>query len=463
MRGRRLASEPAVGVADTRAQSIWRNRDFLLLWLAQAISQTAQQCIHFGIVVLVQRLSNSSTQLSLAVLTFILPSVLFSVLAGVYVDRWNKRNVLVWTNVLRGFIALSYVAVAQLDGVSVALVLALNTVFATIGQLFNPAEAALIPTLVGRKRLIEANGLFHLTFTASQLVGLVLLGPLLVKLIGLGPLFLTMGAAIMLCAGLVWPLPGGGTRLVPNARRSGRAALASVMTDVRVVWSFVVGDRLVALAMLQWTVGTILGLIMASLLPGYAERLLRVRAEDAVLVMAPAGIGLVIGTTMLNRWGGDWDKAYLPRVGLAVVSAGLVLLGALTWLLEWSTEGAPPLLEMPVLGQGSAMVPVAMLIAAAAGLAFVTIMVPTQAFIQEQTPEELRGRAFAVMFMLSSLASIAPLLLLGGLADVVGVDKAWMVVGLLIGVVAMVSAQVAPGTPPWRVQHGAAPLAETSS
>src|SRR5580765_2140165 len=89
-------------------QSIWRNKDFLLLWLAQAISQTAQNAIWYGIVVLVQQRSNSSTQLSVAVLTLIIPSVIFGVLAGVYVDRWDKRVVLIATNLIRGCIAFAY-------------------------------------------------------------------------------------------------------------------------------------------------------------------------------------------------------------------------------------------------------------------------------------------------------------------------------------------------------------------
>src|ERR1700704_5633713 len=88
--------------------SIWRNRDFLLLWLAQAISQTAQNAIWYGIVVLVQSRSHSSTQLSVAVLTLIIPSVIFGVLAGVYVDRWDKRIVLIATNLIRGGFAFSY-------------------------------------------------------------------------------------------------------------------------------------------------------------------------------------------------------------------------------------------------------------------------------------------------------------------------------------------------------------------
>src|SRR5260221_14706347 len=96
--------EESRGVGET---SIWRNREFLLLWLAQAISQTAQNAIWYGIVVLVQRQGHSSTLLSLAVLTLIIPSVIFGVLAGAYVDRWDKRMVLIGTKLIRGSLALA--------------------------------------------------------------------------------------------------------------------------------------------------------------------------------------------------------------------------------------------------------------------------------------------------------------------------------------------------------------------
>src|SRR5437763_10431789 len=114
-------------------QPIWRNQGFLLLWLAQAISQTAQNAIWYGIVILVQQRSNSSTQLSLAVLTLIIPSVIFGVLAGVYVDRWDKRVVLIATNLLRGGIAFSY-ALFGVWTLPITLLFVVNFVFSTIGQ-----------------------------------------------------------------------------------------------------------------------------------------------------------------------------------------------------------------------------------------------------------------------------------------------------------------------------------------
>ena len=436
-------------VPDFDKLSIWSNRNFLLLWLAQAISQTAQNAIWYGIVILVQRLSHSSTQLSLAVLTLIIPSVIFGVLAGVYVDRWDKRTVLIATNLVRGTIAFAYAGFEWMALLPLSLLLVINFSFSTVGQFFAPAETAMIPTLVPRSRLLQANSLFHLTFTASQLVGLVVLGPLLAKIGGVGGLFLSMSAAIVICGGMVWPLPSSRGEHDPSVPASEEEAIRGVWQDVRVIWQFVFGDRIVALAMVQWTIGAILGLVVATLVPGFAERLLHVRPEDAVFVMAPAGVGMVAGTALLNRWGTRFEKHFLTNVGLFTVAACLALTGGVAFGVAVITNGSPPLMEMPTLGEVSVLVPAIMALALVAGLGFVAIMVPSQTFLQERAPVDLRGRVFAVQLMLSNFASIVPLLLLGGLADLIGVDETLVLVGVLIATAGAISVRIAPGEPPW--------------
>jgi MFS family permease len=422
----------------------------LLLWLAQLVSQTAQNAIWYGIVVLVEHKTRSSTQLSLAILTLIVPSVIFGVVAGVYVDRWDKRLVLITTNVLRGGMAFAYVLFGISDALPMSLLFVVNFVFQTIGQLFAPAEQAMIPVVVPRRRLLQANALFHLTFTGSQLFGLVVLGPLASKVFGVAGMFFVMAAAIVLCGGLVWPLPGHRGTHDPRVPASEREAVGNVWRDVHEIGAFVFREQVVALAMVQWTIGAILGLVIATLVPGFADKMLRVRPEDAVFVLAPAGIGMVIGTALLNRWGDRFDKHFLVNLGLSTVAASIGSLGGLTLLVEWFTDGNPPLLGMPGLGEVSSLVPVAMLLALVAGFGFVAIMVPSQTFLQERAPVQLRGRVFAVQLMLSNLASIVPLLLLGGLADLIGVDKTLVFMGLLIAIAAAISVHIAPGAPPRR-------------
>ena len=104
---------------------------------------------------------------------------------------------------------------------------AVNFLFSTISQFFAPAEVAMIPVVVARRQLLQANSLFHLTFTASQLGGLVLLGPLLVNLIGLDGLFVTVGVALVVAR--PWsgrsPAPATGSRRASSA--SGRSGARS--------------------------------------------------------------------------------------------------------------------------------------------------------------------------------------------------------------------------------------------
>jgi hypothetical protein len=175
-----------------------------------------------------------------------------------------------------------------------------------------------------------------------------------------------------------------------------------------------------------------------------------------VFVMAPAGIGMVAGTALLNRYGERLEKHFLTNVGLFTVAACLALTGGLAYLTSLLSGGNPPLIELPTLGEVSVLVPAIMSLALVAGLGFVAIMVPAQTFLQERAPVELRGRVFAVQLMLSNFASIVPLLLLGGLADVIGVDKTLLLIGVLIAGAGSISVRIAPGQPPWRLvrAHG---------
>src|SRR5205814_3704143 len=123
--------------------------------------------------------------------------------------------------------------------------------------------------------------------------------------------------------------------------------------------------------------------------------------------------------------------------------------------VSWLTHGSPPLIGLPGVGQVSVVVPAVMSLALLAGFGFVAIMVPSQTFLQERAPVELRGRVFAVQLMLSNFASIVPLLLLGGLADVICVDKTLLLIGILIATAGAISIRIAPGKAPWHQRSSA--------
>ena len=420
---------------ETSAGSVLHNRHFLLLWMAQAISQTAQNAIWFGLMVVVEEATRSSTQLGLAVLTTILPAIFLGIIAGVFVDRMNKKTVLVTTNALRGLAVLGYL----LYGRAIYFVYLINLVFCSISQFFGPAEASTIPQLVPRRHLITANSLFNLTFTGSQMAGLVIIGPPLIKLFGPETLFVVAALVYMAAAGLVWFLPPGipPQRSLSELRRA--TVVRAVWAEIKEGWSFIESDRKTALAMVHLTLVAGLMLVMSMLAPRFVVDVLGIRADDAVYIFAPAGAGILLGTSLVGRLAARFGKTALVNVGLVIMGGSMLVLAALRWLSAIFPYSIAAFLGTSQLPRAVGMVPAMLVLAGIIGFNFALVTIPAQTVVMEQAPVSTRGRIFAVQMMLGNLASVLPLLFLGGLADVFGIDATMGVVGLVILAVAAYS------------------------
>lgn len=397
---------------------VWRNTAFVRLWIAQAITQTAMNAIWYALLVIVEEASHSRTQLGITILSVIVPSVLFGVPAGAYVDRWDKRKVLVVTNLARAVAVAGYIVFSP----TLPLLYAVSFVFSIISQFFAPAETAVIPSIVGRGRLMQATSFFHLTFTASQLAGLVFFGPLLVKLLGPEwptPFFLTMAALYLISGGLVWRLPQDAE---PPVKSGHVNPVAELFRQLREVAQLLSKDQEMVSAMAYWTLGATLTLIVAMLAPGYVVQILGIAAADAVLVLAPAGVGMLTAAFVLSRatTGLFADRRRTITNGLVLVSLSLAMTAALPALGRLVGLLRPEWHEIELVGEPqAALIGGVMLMALFAGCGFAAIMVASQTLLQERAPERARGRIFAVQFTLGNLASIVPLLAAGGLADLI--------------------------------------------
>ncbi|MHB1004739.1 MAG: MFS transporter [Chloroflexota bacterium] len=409
-------------------ESVFRNRNFMLLWAAQAISQTAQNAIWFGLMVVVEEATRSSTQMGFAVLTTILPSILLGMVAGVLVDRMRKRSVLVATNALRALVVLGFLLYDR----ALLLVYGVNLVSATITQFFAPAEASKIPQLVSKRQLLTANSLFNLTFNASQLAGMVILGPPVVKLFGPSAVFVGSAAAFGVACALVYQLP---REPAPERGLRGldsRAVMRDVWVDVVEGWRFITTDRFTTLAMLHLTMASALMLIVAMLAPRYVVAVLSIRAEDAVYILAPAGLGILAGTSLMGRLVRRFSKETLVNTGLVIMSVFIFLLSTVGL---FAGTFLAPAWAVPGLQGGSSVVALVMFIALVLGGGLSLIIIPSQTILMERAPSDTRGRIFAVQIVLGHVASIAPLMFMGGLADLIGIER---VIALLAAGVLMV-------------------------
>jgi MFS family permease len=414
-----------------KPQSIFRNRHFMYLWMAQAISQIAQNAINFGLLVMVQERTNSTTHMAVAVLSFILPGVLFGILAGVYVDRAQKKTALIVTNVLRAVVVLGYLIFDQ----NLGLIYVVTFVFSIISQFFARAEAAAIPMLVPKNQLISANSLFNITFNVAQLIGMVLVAPLVIKLFGTGVLFGSIAVLYVVAALLVSRLPSDKREAVlPSAEESQRL-VTGVWREVKDGWSILTADVVTTLAMVHLTLASTMMPLVAVLGPNFVVNVLRMRSEDVAYVFLPAGIGMLSGTVLTTRLAGRFGKSVLVDAGLALMAVALFgIAGAKVGgnYLVYNILGRYVDVNHLPLGLPLELLPVVMALAFFLGIAFALVNISAQTTLQERCPPDFRGRIFAVQFTLSNAVSIIPLLGVGGVADLIGVNKTIALVGVLI-------------------------------
>ncbi|HVC31924.1 MAG TPA: MFS transporter [Chloroflexota bacterium] len=412
-------------IARPPATSIFQNRPFMLLWAAQFISQTAQQAIWFGMIIVVEQVSQSSVHLSVAILSTIIPGVLLGLIAGVVVDRTNKKTVLVVTNFLRAVAVLGYLLYSR----SLYAVYAVNFVFVGISQFFGPAEASSIPALVPKRHLVTANSLFNLTFTISELVGIVLLAPWIIKFLGAPTLFVLTAAIYLVAGTLTSLLPPGVPPERPLSTLRRDTVVAVARTEVSEAWQFITFDRRTWWAMIFVTLASTLILILAMLAPRYVVVVVGVQPEDAVYLFAPAGVGILTMTLVMERLVRRYGEMLLAYAGGIISGVSLVAMAFLPRFGPLLHRVGAALFDgsVPLAGH-SILIPPLMVLSAGVGVGFALATIPSQSVLMERAPVQSRGRIFSVLLMMGNVAAIAPLGFLGELGDLIGVDT---VVGLV--------------------------------
>jgi MFS family permease len=409
------------------------NPHFRSLWMAQLLCQTSQHAIHFVQLVLIEQLTGSAMHIGFTILAFSLPGVIFSPIAGVVVDRFPKKYVLVVSNLARVVLAVGYVVVlATLHGTwELLAIYTLTFLTATLAQFFGPAEAATIPLLVGEERLYAANSLFSLTMIVSQVVGLLILGPLVVSLASVQGGFLIISAMYLAAAILVSTLPRDkphtGATAVAISRRE-------VWTGFKEGLQFVSGRPQLQSAMVHLVTITTLVMVMAMLAPGYSARVLGMAPQNAFIVFVPAGIGMLAASLVAGRWGHVLRRFHFGYIALIMAGLLFAALGLLS--MDYQRLLQPILQVYP--GAAFSLTSGTMFIGLLLGLCMSTANILAQTVLQRESPAHLRGRVFSVQFMLNNLMGIPPMLALGRMADAVGIPPVLITTGLItIGMAAI--------------------------
>ena len=422
---------------ETSALDVFRNRPFLLLWLSQAFTQIGGNMVIYGLTVIILETTRSNTAVSFLILTFLGPAVLFSAVAGVYVDRLDKRVVLVVTNLLRfaAFIAL------YLVGDLLWAILVLNVVISTITVFFSPAEAAMIPQVVPRKQLTAANGVFTLTLNAAFALGFALLGPFVVALAGAPALILFVAVCYLIAAGFCFTLPASPPVKAedgPGMVHETEEAAGAVVAQLREGIGFIRSTPKVKWSLLYLGIAASLVGVLGVIGPNFARDALGLEPKDFVVVVLPLGFGIVMGILILNNYGQHFPRRRLIEGGLVALGILLALLaaaGPIARLLQRAETAT----GLGSLADFTSLLAIVVLVALLAGVAYSFVAIPSQTQLQEEIPEDVRGRVFGVLNMLVSVASFLPIIIVGPVADLVGNVNVLFIVAAAVFVAGILS------------------------
>jgi MFS family permease len=404
-----LLSEPIAETPDTETETgflpVLKNRNFLALWSGQVFSQLADKVYLVLTIALVASRFQAPDQtisrwVSAIMIAFTIPAVLFGAAAGVYVDRWEKKAVLVATNLLRGGLVLTLPLLLWLSKglelgqlpLGFCLLLLVTFLVSTLTQFFAPAEQSVIPLIVERRHLLSANSLYTTTMMGSVIIGFAVGEPLLALAdtlfsnlgggIGIGK-ELVVGGSYALAGVLLLSLKTGEKTEVEHEPPH---PLADLKDGLRYInHQPKVRNALIQLIILFsiFAALAVIAVRLAEILPG-------MKASQFGFLLAAVGVGMAIGATTVGYLGHKLSHSQLSLIGSIGMAIALIGLSAFTHHLWISV------LFITVLGVFAAVVGV-----------------PMQTTIQAETPEEMRGKVFGLQNNATNIALSLPLALAG--------------------------------------------------
>jgi len=340
---------------------------------------------------------------SALMVAFTLPAILFGSAAGVFVDRFPKKKVMVASDLLRFGLTILIPLLPQ----KFSILLVITFLSSAVTQFFAPAEQAAIPLMVRRENLMTANALFTTTMMGSLIVGFAVGEPVLSLARSLGgessQEFLVGGFYLLAAIISMFVKIKDPAVINPQAAIN---PISDLKAGLRYLWQ----NRLVRNAMFQLVILYSVFAALTVLAIDLSEKL-GLKSEQFGFLLASAGVGMVLGAGILGHWGDRFHQKPLPLFGFLSMA---FVLGVFSFTHRlWLGLGLSALL----------------------GLGASLIGVPMQTLIHQQTSESMRGKVFGFQNNVVNIALSLPLAIAGPLTDKFGLRGVLLAMSIVVSVV----------------------------
>ncbi|MFW9804272.1 MAG: MFS transporter [Candidatus Thorarchaeota archaeon] len=385
-------------------------KDFMKILGGQGFSLVGSALVQFSLVWWLTITTGSAIVLAIATIMALLPQILISPFAGVLVDRWDRRKVMITSD---GIAALMIVILAFLfaqGSANVFHVYGIMAIRSAVGVFQWPALQASVSLMVPDEHLSRINGLYQSLSGLAQIAA----PPLGAMLLLIMPIQTILLIDIGTAALAIFPLMF--IRIPQPDREPSTQESSSILTDMRRGVRFLTRWRGGQFTLVAMMITNLILIPSMSLVPILALVHFNGGAFELAWLQSAAGVGMLVGGIALSVWGGF--KRRMDTVVVAVVAMGIAIL----------TVG---------------LTPSGLFFLAVAGLFITGVMVPMasgsiMAILQAIVPKEIQGRVFSVVISLSPLMAPIGLAIAGPIAETFGTSLWYLISGVVIMLIGLV-------------------------
>ena len=366
--------------------SVFRKRDFRLLWSAQLVSTIGTALTDLAAGILVFRATGSALSVGLMFMATAIPTLLVGLIAGVFVDRYDRRKIMVIADLLRAAIVA---AIPFLIQVNIAFLYVAVAAVSTISQFFNPANDALLPEVASDEELAAANSWIMISSFGSTSIGFALSG-LLATAFDINWAFWLDAITFLISAALLMTVRVG--RIEVADETSVRVVLSNLRDGVATLVGTPTLRNLLATG---FPVYISFGLWNVLLLP-FAIDALHASEFEYGLQEGLTSVGFVVGSLMMAKWADRYREGSWIVVGTLAMGVAGVFYGFATSIV------------------------LAIALVTISGFFNAPQSISRRVLLQRETPREMRGRVFAAFAVARDVTFLVGIGL-AGLADLIDV------------------------------------------
>jgi MFS family permease len=403
-------------------------RPFRMLSFSRFLSRVASNSLNFALVLLIVEETERALMSALLVLALVVPSTVAGIAAGAAADGFPKRLQIFLANLLRAAVCVAFAT----QGASVAGYFVVAIMLSTVTQFASSAEGAILPAIVQREDLARANAVGHAVTGIAQIVGFVILTPLMLRLVG------SPDALFLVAAGL-FTVAGFYALFIGRQSNSDRKELGGIPRDpwYAAGWREMRRDHRVFHAAVELTVIAAALIILGGLIPTYITDVLDLPIEVGVVVLLPAALGVALGLQLANFLARRIPVALLSRTGFL----GFIVFLFLISFVEQEAKflggyGAFAWLNSVSIGSFDGAGVLAAVFVAPLGFFYALVAVAAQTVLNSTVPLHLQGRVLATQGAMAAVASSVPVLAAGALTDLAGVTFVMALLAVAISLVA---------------------------